>query len=65
MEFVPATGTGGGYYDPLSTRLRDYFLGHDVLIRPLGNVFYILPPYVIPLPEVHRVFDLLDQFLTQ
>ena len=64
VEFVPNSGEGG-YYDPLSTRLREYFLRHDILIRPLGNVFYVLPPYVISPDELHRVFDLLEQFLSQ
>jgi adenosylmethionine-8-amino-7-oxononanoate aminotransferase len=30
-----------------------------VLLRPLGNVVYVLPPYVISPDELHRVYDVI------
>jgi adenosylmethionine---8-amino-7-oxononanoate aminotransferase len=29
------------------------------LLRPLGNVVYVLPPYVIEPEELHQVYDLI------
>jgi adenosylmethionine-8-amino-7-oxononanoate aminotransferase len=31
------------------------------LLRPLGNVVYILPPYVISPEELHRVYDVIEE----
>ena len=33
-----------GYLSSLRPRLYQYFLSRGVLLRPLGNVVYILPP---------------------
>jgi len=30
-----------------------------VLLRPLGNVVYVLPPYVISADELHQVWDVI------
>lgn len=46
-----------GYLSSLRPKLYNYFLDHEVLLRPLGNVVYILPPYVIDHDTLHRVHD--------
>ena len=63
VELHPLTSEGG-YHDPASANLRERFLEHDVLIRPLGNVVYVLPPYVTPSAEIHRIFDILERLLS-
>ncbi len=50
----------GGYLDDLGPRLYLAFLDRGILLRPLGNVLYFLPPYVITDDEVDRVFDAID-----
>src|SRR6266699_3451967 len=50
-----------GYLSALRPRLYRYFLEHGVLLRPLGNVVYVLPPYVIPPDALHRVYDIIGQ----
>jgi len=52
-----------GYLDPLGPRLYDEFLRHGLLLRPLGNVLYFLPPYVITDEEVHSVLDTIEDVL--
>lgn len=51
----------GGYLDDLGPRLYDFFLSQGLLLRPLGNVLYFLPPYVVTDDEVHRVFDAIGE----
>jgi len=34
-----------------------------VLLRPLGNVVYVLPPYVITPDELHFVYDRITESL--
>ena len=49
-----------GYLAPLGPRLYDLFLSHNVLLRPLGNTVYILPPYCITEEELNHVHDVID-----
>jgi adenosylmethionine---8-amino-7-oxononanoate aminotransferase len=48
-----------GYLSELRPKLYGFFLEHGVLLRPLGNVVYVLPPYVIEPGELHRVYDVI------
>jgi adenosylmethionine-8-amino-7-oxononanoate aminotransferase len=48
---------GGGYLDTLGPTLSAAFLDRGVLLRPLGNVLYFMPPYVITDDEVAWVLD--------
>lgn len=44
------------YFDTVRDRLYDYFLSHDILLRPLGNVLYVLPPYCITAQELDHIY---------
>jgi adenosylmethionine-8-amino-7-oxononanoate aminotransferase len=52
-----------GYLSSLRPRLYQYFLSRGVLLRPLGNVVYILPPYVITPEQVNFVYDVIQDSL--
>jgi adenosylmethionine---8-amino-7-oxononanoate aminotransferase len=52
-----------GYLSSLRPRLYSYYLDRGVLLRPLGNVVYILPPYVITLDQLHFVYDVIQDSL--
>ena len=52
----------GGYLADIGPRLYREFLGRGLLLRPLGNVLYFMPPYVITdsetdwaLEQIHEV----------
>ena len=57
---VPAAG----YLAELGPRLYRFFLERDVLLRPLGNVVYVLPPYCITRDELDAVYDAITEALT-
>jgi adenosylmethionine-8-amino-7-oxononanoate aminotransferase len=42
-----ASKSSGGYLDGIGPRLAAAFLDRGLLLRPLGNVLYFMPPYVI------------------
>lgn len=46
-----------GYFSKVRPKLYDFFIDAGVLLRPLGNVIYILPPYVISSSDLHFVHD--------
>jgi adenosylmethionine-8-amino-7-oxononanoate aminotransferase len=48
-----------GYLSAMRPKLYRFFLDRGVLLRPLGNVVYVLPPYVISPDELHRVWDVI------
>ena len=48
-----------GYLSAMRPKLYRFFLERGVLLRPLGNVVYVLPPYVISPEELHHVYDVI------
>jgi adenosylmethionine-8-amino-7-oxononanoate aminotransferase len=48
-----------GYLSSMRPQLYRFFIERGVLLRPLGNVVYVLPPYVISPDELHRVYDVI------
>ena len=50
-----------GYLSAMRTKLYQFFLERGVLLRPLGNVVYVLPPFVISPEELHRVYDVIEE----
>lgn len=52
------------YENTLRTAIYSYFLARNILLRPLGNVVYVLPPYVITPEELQVIYKAIDEFLT-
>ena len=46
-----------GYVSDIRNKLYDHFISEGVLLRPLGNVIYILPPYCITDEELSSVYN--------
>jgi adenosylmethionine-8-amino-7-oxononanoate aminotransferase len=63
IELAPATA--GGYFDGLGPLLSRRFLDRGLLLRPLGNVVYLLPPYVITDAEAEAAFDTIAAVLDE
>jgi len=54
---VPA----GGYLAEVGPRMRALFRERGLLIRPLGNVIYLMPPYCVSASELDRAYDAIDE----
>jgi adenosylmethionine-8-amino-7-oxononanoate aminotransferase len=59
MAAVELRTDDAGYLSSMRPRLYRFFLDKGVLLRPLGNVVYVLPPYVISPDDLHRVHDVI------
>jgi adenosylmethionine-8-amino-7-oxononanoate aminotransferase len=46
-----------GYLSKLKPVLYEFFLNAGILLRPLGNIIYVLPPYVISADELNYIHD--------
>jgi adenosylmethionine---8-amino-7-oxononanoate aminotransferase len=47
----------GSYYDPIKEKLTKFFQKRGLLVRPLGNVLYLIPPYCISGEELSRFYS--------
>ena len=61
MGAIELIAGDAGYLSALRPKLYGFFLERGVLLRPLGNVVYVLPPYVIEPDELHRVYDVITE----
>ena len=52
-----------GYASSVRQKLYQDFLDQGVLLRPLGNVIYILPPYCIKEKELEKVYTVIENQL--
>jgi adenosylmethionine-8-amino-7-oxononanoate aminotransferase len=52
-----------GYFAELGPELNRFYLERGVLLRPLGNVVYVLPPYCIGAEELSEVYESIDASL--
>jgi len=53
-----------GYLSDIATTLADHYLEKNILLRPLGNVIYILPPYCITTEQLDNIYDVITDSLT-
>ena len=51
---------GVSYFNSLRDELYTYFLSEGILLRPLGNTLYIMPPYVISEEELEFIYRVIE-----
>jgi len=55
----------GGYLSEIQPKLYESFLSQGVLLRPLGNTVYILPPYCISEDDLDAVYSAVNVALDE
>ena len=50
-----------GYLSNLAPQLLAHFRERDILLRPLGNTLYVMPPYCIDEPDLDRVYGAIEE----
>jgi len=53
------------YFNEVRKKIYPFFLDRNILLRPLGNVIYVLPPYVIKNEELRLIYSAIKEFLDQ
>jgi adenosylmethionine-8-amino-7-oxononanoate aminotransferase len=57
------TDNAGSYYGSLRNKLYDFFIENGVILRPVGNIVYILPPYIISAPQLEKIYAIVEDAL--
>jgi adenosylmethionine-8-amino-7-oxononanoate aminotransferase len=52
-----------GYRSPIRERIISFYAEAGILIRPLGNTVYLLPPYCISAQELAQLYQVTLEFL--
>lgn len=63
VAFEVITGEADSYINDLSGFLRSFFAEKRVMLRPLGNTLYILPPYCITDAQLDEVYTSIMDML--
>jgi adenosylmethionine-8-amino-7-oxononanoate aminotransferase len=53
------------YLNSSRKKIYQFFIGKNILLRPLGNVIYVLPPYIITDDQLQMVYNAIEEFLNQ
>ncbi len=51
------------YYGTLRNKLYDFFIDNGIILRPVGNIIYILPPYIITESQLQKVYSTVEKAL--
>src|SRR3546814_16704942 len=50
-----------GYLSDIAPALRSLFLERGLLLRPLGNIVYVMPPYCTTGGQFDRLFEAIKE----
>ncbi len=53
------------YLNSLRDKIYDFFISKKIILRPLGNIIYILPPYCISDNDLDYIYNCIIEFFEQ
>ncbi len=59
LAFDFKTKEGTSYFNSQRDNLYQHFLGQGILLRPLGNTLYIMPPYCMSPEDLEKIYDVI------
>ncbi len=65
MAFDVAAKGKTGYLNNLRDWMNDFCIDRRVIVRPLGNVMYLIPPYCITDSQLESVYSVLTAMLQE
>ena len=51
------------YYGTMRNKLYNFFIENGIILRPVGNIVYILPPYIISQNQLEKVYQVVENAL--
>lgn len=56
---------GNDYVSNIGVKFYEYFRKNGVLLRPLGNTIYVMPPYCISKESLEKIFDVIENAMKE
>ena len=53
------------YLNSLAETISEFFISKGIILRPLGNVLYVLPPYCISNDDLKNIYNAIEEFLNK
>lgn len=63
LRFEVLNENSTSYTNPLKERAVSFFQEHGIMLRPLGNVLYFLPPYCVDENDLEHLYQTTEDFL--
>ncbi len=63
IAFEIKTNEHTHYLNSLAETISEFFISRGIILRPLGNVLYILPPYCISNEDLDYIYCAIEEFL--
>lgn len=63
LAFELNTDDAGGYLSNIRDRAYTFFMDRKIILRPLGNIIYILPPYCTSVEDIQKIYACIREFL--
>ncbi|HYD20976.1 MAG TPA: adenosylmethionine--8-amino-7-oxononanoate transaminase [Flavipsychrobacter sp.] len=63
IAFELNTGNSTSYTNEQRDRLYRFFIERNILLRPLGNIIYLLPPYCITNEDLEYIYAAIEELL--
>ena len=57
------TDDPAAYYGELRNTLYNFFIENGIILRPVGNVVYVLPPYIMTNDQLEKVYQTIEKAL--
>jgi len=55
------TNSAESYYGTMRNKLYNFFIENGIILRPVGNIIYILPPYVMTNEQLQKVYQTIEK----
>ena len=65
LAFDLNTDKDTSYVNEARHHLYPYFISKGILLRPLGNVIYLIPPYIISDEDLDYIYGTILEFLDE
>ena len=50
-----------GYLASIGPKLLDFFASRNLLLRPLGNTIYVMPPYCVTQTDLDEIYAAITE----
>jgi adenosylmethionine-8-amino-7-oxononanoate aminotransferase len=61
---IELNATKTSYVNDIRKKIYTFFLQKNILMRPLGNIFYLVPPYCITDDQLKYIYSAIEEFLS-